>query len=274
MAAATKLKGWPDPWSPIDKATAGALIGVSRDTIERVAKRVRDGEPLPKVRKPLAIPIGKLFGEEEPGSPVLAERIYKVLKVNPAKLSGPIIKPPAARAAPAAPKPGAVPSQAELDGMSDTDLAKVLSSTVAKARAQDGGRVPWRRIKVIAEELSARNRPPGGMLHGQPIANIDLDKVETWGFLGVFAARAEPGDLWPFVLPPNGERPIDLLSALDDDIRYGTIVALSLEKWLDLMINAVKAKILIIERDREQSAILKGSPMSNSTKKIPNNRGM
>lgn len=239
MAAATKLEGWPDPWSPIDKATAGALIGVSRDTIERVAKRVRDGEPLPKVRKPLAIPIGKLFGEEEPGSPVLAERIYKVLKVNPAKLSGPIIKPPAASAAPAAPKPGAVPSQAELDGMSDTDLATVLTNTVAKARAQDGGRVPWRRIKAIAEELSARNRPPGGMLHGQPIANIDLDKVETWGFLGVFAARAAPEDLWPFVQPPNGGRPIDLTSATKDEIRNGFLVAISLANWLNALTEIV-----------------------------------
>lgn len=256
MAAAKQLKGWPDPWSPIDKATAGALIGVSRDTIERIAKRVRDGEPLPKVRKPLAIPIGKLFGEEEPGSPVLAERIYEVLKVNPKTLTGPIIKPPAARAAPAAPKPGAVPSQAELDGMSDTDLAKVLSSTVAKARAQEGGRVPWRRIKALADELSKRNRPPGGVLHGQPIANIDLNKVETWGFVGVFAARAEPGDLWPFVLPPNGGRPVDLLSATADEIKYGTLLAMTLESWTNLLAHVIALEKANIEKGHEREAIL------------------
>lgn len=240
MAAAKQLKGWPDPWSPIDKATAAALIGVSRDTIERIASRVATGEPLPKVRNPLAIPVGKLFGEEEPGSPVLAERIYKVLKVNPATLTGPVIAPPAARAAPAAKKPGAVPSPSQLKGMSDIALAKTLGSTVAKARGLDGGRVPWRRIKAIAEELSARNKPPGGMLHGQPIANIDLKKVETWGFVGVFAARAEPGDLWPFVLLPNGGRPVDLLSANKDEIRGGLLVALSLANWLNLLTRIVR----------------------------------
>lgn len=256
MAAATKLEGWPDPWSPIDKATAAALIGVSRDTIERVASRVAAGEDLPKVRNPLAIPVGKLFGEEEPGSPVLAERIYKVLKVNPTTLTGPVIAPPVARMTSAAPKPGAVPSQAELDEMSDTDLAKVLSSTVAKARAQDGGRVPWRRIKVIAEELSARNRPPGGMLHGQPIANIDLDKVETWGFLGIFAARGEPGDLWPFLLPPNEGRPIDLLSASEDDIIYGTFVALTLDEWISILAKEIMAQKSAANSRFEQARIL------------------
>lgn len=264
MAARKKLKGWPDPWSPIDKATAAALIGVSRDTIERVASRVAAGEELPKVRNPLAIPVGKLFGEEEPGSPVLAERIYKVLKVNPATLTGPVIAPPAARAAPAAKKPGAVPSPAELKGMSDTDLADALSNTITKATGLDGGRVPWRRIKVIAEELSARNRPPGGMLHGQPIANIDLDKVETWGFLGVFAARAEHGDLWPFVLPPNNGRPVDLLSAGLIDIRYGALVALTLNEWINLLMSAMANEQAITDSLRAEDDIYNASSHEGS----------
>lgn len=266
MKAPKKLSGWPDPWSPIDKATAAALIGVSRDTIERVASRIAAGEAPPKVRNPLAMTVGKLFAEEEPGSPILAARIYAVLKIDPATLAGPFIETPAARAAPAASakKPGAVPSQSELAAMADHELATALNETVIRARGMDGGRVPWGRMKALADELSQRGRPPSGAIHGQILARIDLNKVETWGFVGNFAAQAEPGDLWPFVLPLKGGRPVDLLSASSDDIRYGTIVALTLEEWASLLAEAIAEKRRIEAAKKVEKEIFDGLPKGNS----------
>ena len=212
MAAAGKLTGWPDPWSPIDKATAGTLIGVSRDTMERVTKRIAEGGPLPTVRKPVVLDVCRIFAGESQGNPVLAQRIYEVLKVNFATLSGPFIQPVASKpSVTPKKKPGAVPSQAELSAMSDAELAKALKEAVERVfKREQGGRVPMGRVKAIADELTRkRGKPPGGMVQGQPLANIDLSKVETWGFVGVFAAQAMPGDLWPFVLRPNGGKPID-----------------------------------------------------------------
>lgn len=266
---ATKLQGWPDPWSPIDKATAGAMIGVSRDTIERTTAVIAAGNAPPKVRNPLVIPVAEIFADEEPGSPVIAVRIYRVLKIDPTTLAGPFIT-PAAPAAPAASaqKPGAVPSSGQLQSMSDQNLGTELSNTIAHARSMQGGRVPWRRIKALADELSRRNKPPAGMLHGQPLARIDLDKVETWGFVGVFAATAEPGDLWPFVLPPNGRRPVDLLSASSDDIRYGAIVALTLEEWASLLAEAIAEMRRIEAAEKLEKEILDGLPSGRPGHKL------
>lgn len=260
MAASKKLTGWPDPWSPIDMGTAGALIGVSPDTIGRVAKRVAAGEKLPRVRNPLAIPVGTLFGEESPGSPILAERIYKMLKINPEQLTGPFITLPAARAAgtPSTPRRGVVPTQNDLAAKSDADLAGQLSQAVSKARGMDG-RVPWKKIKSLADELTRRNKPPGGMIHGQPLANIDLKKVETWGFVGVFAAQAKPADYWPFVLPVKGGRPVDLFSASEKEIRCGYFVALTLEEWVILLQQALAQEMAIFEAKRERASLAKSS---------------
>lgn len=270
MTASKQLSGWPDPWSPIDKATAAALIGVSRDTIERVVRRIAAGEAPPKVRNPLAMTVGKLFAEEEPGSPLLAARIYEALKIDPALLAGPFNPPPAARAARSAPpkKPGAVPSQSELAAMADHELATILSETFNRARGMDGGRVPWGRIKALADELSQRGRPPSGAIHGQILARIDLNKVETWGFVGNFAAQAEPGDLWPFVLPLKGGRPVDLLSASSDDIRYGTIVALTLEEWMSLLAEAIAEMRRIEAAEKLEREIFDSLPSGKPSRKL------
>lgn len=235
------MTGWPDPWAPLNKAMAAALIGVSKDTIERVAGAIERGEAIPKVRNPQALTIGKLFADEGEGSTILAERIYRALKIDPHTLSGPFMPPPSPRPAAENPrKRNVVPNDATLGRMSDNELRGQLSEVVTRARASDGGRVPWHLIKAIADALAARGQPPGGLLHGQPLARIDLKKCETWGFVGGFAAQAELGDLWPFVLPLRGGRPADLLAASIDDIKYGQLVALTLEEWL-MMLSQVLA---------------------------------
>jgi len=251
MGSKNQLTGWPDPWAPINKATAGALIGVSKDTIERIAGAIARGEPIPKVRNPKAIEIGRIFADEDAGtttSTVSALHVYRVLTIDPKTLDGPFIKAKEKPQNGNRRKRSVVSDQTVLGGMSDTDLRAQLNSVVARARAAVGGRVPWAELKALADALSARGLPPGGVVHGQPIARIDLKKCETWGFVGVFLAQAEPADLWPFVLPARSRRPVDLFSASSDDIKYGQLIGLTVEEWLALM-----AAALANERRQERS---------------------
>jgi len=245
MSTQESLSGWPDPWSPLSKETAGKLINVSADTIQRAVNVITNGEPpkrangeAPKRVKPQVLKIAKLFAEAGTGGTVNASLVYDVLGVEWRKIVGPIVKPPIKIVA-AKPRSArqTVLTEKVMAVMTDGQLQAKLSGELDRVRG--GGRIPWKAIKALADELSARGKPPGGALGGQPIARIDLSKCETWGFVGVFAAQAEPGDLWPFILPLQGWRPVDLFSATEDDIKYGYFVALTLEEWTTKLSEAI-----------------------------------
>lgn len=245
--------GWPAPWAPIDKANAGAMIKVSADTIERVARAVARGEPVPKVREPKALAVGRLFADAESGTvsrTVSAVLVYRVIKVNPKTLKGPFIEATAKKKPPKGKRRNrnVVPSEESLSNLSIDELNKELAKAVQQVRASSGGKVPWRRLKAVADTLTARGLPPQGVLHGQTLSRIDLSKCETWGFVGVFMAQAEPTDLWPFVLPAQSRRPVDLFSASADDIKHGQLIGLTVEEWVELM-----AAALADERRQERS---------------------
>ena len=251
MGEKNKLTGWPDPWAPMDRETAGALAGVSKATIGKIAIAIARGECVPNVRDSRALAVGRLFADEDSGTTsgkVSADLVYRALKIDPETLGGPFIK---AEKKPPKGKPrkrNVVPDAASLASMDTETLTKGLAETIHQARAASGGRVPWEKLKAIADTLIARGVRVQAVVHGYPVDRLDLAKCRRFGVLGVFLAHAEPTDLWPFVLPARSRRPVDLFSASADDIMYGQLIGLTLKDWLGLM-----AAALVDEKRQERS---------------------
>jgi hypothetical protein len=260
------------------------MIGVSRDTIERARDELlKNPTTTPKTRTPQAAILGGLFAQAGKGGVVIAASVYAALNLTPTALS---MLPIPSAPAPKAPKgtsatPRAATVTAEgLEAWPDKKLDDEFDQTVTKARADTGGRIPWARIKAIANELGKRLRPPSGMLHGQPLARIDLSRCEFLGSLGGLLRNGNQSDLWPFILPREGkQRPIDLLDATAADFHLGELVLLTLPEWYALLGEALSEERCIEHGLNEAQALGDGmadktEPESTQTKKTGKHGGL
>lgn len=252
MAARTKPDGWYHPSTPLDAEMAGAFIDVSGFTINKVVRRLAKGDPPPKVHNPLTIKLAELFAPTGVGSTVPAMKVYAVLGIDPNMLNGPfiVVEPPKRDRKPKRVRHKAASSE-QLAAMSVEELREKLNEVVARANA--GGREPLAEVTAIYKALHAHGVPLSGRVFQRNVA--DLIKFDTWGSFGEFAARALPDDLWPFVFPGIDNRPVDLLSASEDEIRYGRLAVLSLEEWVGLIQHSITRELAEIEALCEKEKI-------------------
>ena len=234
---------WPSPRVPMRIGEAARVLAISKKTLERARQtlheEVRKDGKLPKgVTKDNAVrAVAKLFEEK---AVVLAADIYAALGYTAEKLKE-LNLPEPKRREPA--KKKIKPWQ-----MTDDELTSALKKDAERFNGPLGGPVPYTRMQAIYRELrDGRHITIPGM-----IKNVPFERALGFKSVADFFRKAGPADCYPFIIPLDQGRPIDLLSSKKKHRRLGDIVFLTIEEWQKKMADA-----MAVERGKKDAAIEK-----------------
>lgn len=239
-----QVEAWPRI-KPLPIENAAAMIGVARETLERICKRL-EINPDEKIntRNSLSIPVAKLYLTVGRNGVVVADKLYKLLNTSPEEILGVVVareqeEAEIKRQKEAKQKASGkekkqrnalmpVPSPEELDQLSLGQLKEDWTSAVNR----DTGARPWGLLRSLAAALGRKGQRISCRLDGIAISSFAVSQLANFECFADFLRVANPQDRWPFIVPDRTDHfPIDLLSARPEDFESGVCFMLTMEQW-------------------------------------------
>lgn len=252
---------YPDPATLIGQRAAAGIIGCSVDTL---SKRIRDvGSRSPKQHVEAVAALFRRMGGTKAMPP--AAMVYDAAGIDLETLRRYGVEIDPCQPAPEKPE-GSKKSKrwrptkenlAPLEAMPDARLRGELDAALGVATGKAPGMT---MAAAIVKILLDRGYPLQGNFKGIPLARLRADSLIRFGDVGTWMAEggSEP---WPFIIPDGGGRPVDILSATEEQIASGTFAELDLRGLLDAL-----SSTLSIERvTRERPEVAGATGESNRT---------
>ncbi|MEI7430591.1 MAG: hypothetical protein WCL27_09050 [Betaproteobacteria bacterium] len=231
------LAEWPSPRTPLRIGDAARVIGKSKKTLERARDAIRNGEVGKGVTTDeQVLKVAGLYAPLGKGAVVLAAEIYTALGYTEEKLRTFNLPEPK-------PKASGKPKKKAVWEMTAEELSEALRKDAERFDGPLGGPVPYTRMRAAYRELRDGYRIE---IQGT-IKNIPFAKALGFKSLADFLRKGSETDCYPFVIPLDHGRPIDLLSSKKKHRRLGDIVFLTIEEWQKMM-----AKVMAAERGLEE----------------------
>lgn len=223
---------WPTPRTPLRIGEAAKLIGRNKKTLERAREAILNNETGKGVTTDKSVlRVAGLFADRGKGGIVLAGEIYEALGYTKEILE----KMGLPDSAPAKPKN---PKKKQPREMTGDELQEALKKDAERFNGPLGGPVPYQRMRAVYRELRDRCK----IIVQGSIKSVPYDQALGFKSLSDFLRKALGQDVYPFIIPPNNGRPIDLLSSKKKQRRSGMLAFLTLEQWQERMALAIASE--------------------------------
>lgn len=239
------------PDQKVSVPQAAKFIGASDRSLRRTISTLREGGEPSRAANGWQIAVARAFIAHETMRQDLTVRgIYEAIGLT--SPSGPV---PVAEIGKAPRKPKVVRSRLEditedlpsVEIASDGDRRAVREKLVTLKNRR--GKPAWRQITIVVNWLKASGETPQGSHKGVSLASLDLNNLPRFASLSEYISQAAHNEPWVFVLSQEDGRPLDLFSASDYAVRYGSVMVLDLLGYARLLSAA-------IERERHAAVAL------------------
>ena len=230
--------GWPHPSTVLNLAKVAKLTGISVSTYKKAITNIMAGKPHGS-RYPQVGEVAQLFsGMHGFSTLIYASRIIEIFGEEPRRLKedvDAIEVPPEPKVFKFDPYRFMKHERGGMKKLTEPELEARLRDETEKYK-KSACIATIQRIEALVETMNSK----GYTIPMIVVRNKNVKDIKAFASLYDFLGSALPNEAWIFLRIP-GKRIIDVLSADDDDERYGELVLLTLSEYcLELMACSVQ----------------------------------